>query len=220
MDFSDITTWIFDLDNTLYPPESNLFGQIEKKMTAHLQNMLGVEKAEADQLRMHYWRDYGTTLAGLMAEHDIDPNAYLLDVHDIDFSVLRPAPDLDRAIAALPGRKIIHTNADSTYADRVLDHLGLRGIEAIHGIEEVGFHPKPDPRSYAAVMTAEGFDPSKAAMFEDDPRNLSQPARLGMRTILVGEGRLGPDAMTVGTPAGDHIQHRTHDLTAFLRSLV
>ena len=220
MDFSHVTTWIFDLDNTLYPPEAALFDQIEARMVAQVQQMLGVDAAEADRLRAHYWRDYGTTLAGLMAEHRIDPEAYLLDVHDIDFSVLAPDPDLAAAIAALPGRKIVHTNADALYATRVLAQCQLPVFEAIYGIQEVDFHPKPDARAYAAVIKAHGFDPAKAAMFEDDPRNLEVPASLGMRTILVGSGRHGPDALAADHRLGAHVQHRTSDLTGFLRSLV
>ena len=220
MDFSDVTTWIFDLDNTLYPPEAALFDQIEARMVTHVQKMLGVDAAEADRLRAHYWRDYGTTLAGLMADHKIDPEAYLLDVHDIDFSVLDPNPDLAAAIAALPGRKIIHTNADKLYAGRVLAQCQLPVFEAIYGIQEVNFHPKPDARAYAAVIDAHGFDPATAAMFEDDPRNLEVPASLGMRTVLVGSGRHGPDALAADHTLGPHVQHRTNDLTAFLRSLV
>ncbi|WBU58985.1 pyrimidine 5'-nucleotidase [Paracoccus albus] len=220
MSFSHVETWIFDLDNTLYPPEAALFAQIEKRMTAHVTRVLGVEAAEADRLRMHYWRDYGTTLAGLMAEHDIDPHAYLLDVHDIDFSVLTPDPALSAAIAALPGRKIIHTNADKAYAIRVLDQLGIGPFEAIYGIEEVAFHPKPDARAYAAVIEAHGIDPASSAMFEDDPRNLEVPASLGMQTVLVGTGRHGPDELAADHDHGAHVHHRTADLTGFLRALV
>lgn len=220
MAFDHVTTWIFDLDNTLYPPEAALFSQIEARMTAHVSRLLGVDAPEADRLRAHYWRDYGTTLAGLMARHKIDPHAYLLDVHDIDFSVLDPDPDLGRAIAALPGRKIVHTNADAQYAGKVLGRLGLDGFETVIGIGEVDFHPKPDPRAYAAVIAATGLDPSRAAMFEDDPRNLQVPASLGMETILVGEGRLGPDAPAGNGQHGAHVRHHTRDLTAFLRALV
>ncbi|WBU54708.1 pyrimidine 5'-nucleotidase [Paracoccus sp. SCSIO 75233] len=220
MEFAHIDTWIFDLDNTLYPAEAALFAQIETRMTAHLQRVLGVEAAEADRLRIHYWRDYGTTLAGLMAEHDIDPHEYLLDVHDIDFSVLSPAPELAAAIAALPGRKIVHTNADSHYAGKVLSQLQLAGFEAVIGIEEVGFHPKPDPRAYAAVMAECRFDPEKAVMFEDDPRNLEVPFGLGMQTVLVGDGRAGPDQISPGKAPAAHVRHRTRDLAGFLRALV
>ncbi|RDW12680.1 pyrimidine 5'-nucleotidase [Paracoccus thiocyanatus] len=219
MEFRHVTTWIFDLDNTLYAPEVRLFAQIEQRMTAFVMRELRVTKAEADRLRNHYWRKHGTTLAGLMAEHGVDPLPYLREVHDIDFSALTPDPELAGLIAALPGRKIVHTNGDSAYAARVLDHRGLAVFDAIHGVEEADFHPKPDPRAYAAVLSAEGFDPAQAAMFEDDPRNLAVPHQLGMRTILVGPGRHGPDELAQDHDHGPHVHHRTGDLGAFLRGL-
>ena len=219
MDFQHVTTWIFDLDNTLYPPEMRLFDQIERRMTAYVMRELRLTEARANRLRADYWRAHGTTLSGLMAEHGIDPMPYLREVHDIDFSHLAPDPDLAGLIAALPGRKIVHTNGDVAYAGRVLDHRGLAVFDEIHGIDTTGFHPKPDPRAYAAVIAGSGFDASRAAMFEDDPRNLSIPHDLGMRTILVGTGRHGPDTLAIGHDHGPHVHHRTPDLTGFLRGL-
>ncbi|WP_265499138.1 pyrimidine 5'-nucleotidase [Paracoccus beibuensis] len=219
MDFSHVRIWIFDLDNTLYPPEAQLFAQIETRMTAWMMRLLDVPQDHANRLRAEYWRLHGTTLAGLMAEHAIDPQAYLADVHDIDFSVLDPAPDLARAIAALPGRRIVHTNGDAAYARRVLAARGLENLfEAVYGIEETGFQPKPAAEAFARVIAAAGIDPRQAAFFEDDPRNLQVPHDLGMRTVLVGSGRHGPDALQ-GDP-GPHVHHRTDDLTAFLCRIV
>lgn len=219
MDFQHVTTWIFDLDNTLYAPSVRLFPQIEQRMTAYVMRELGVDREKASQLRSHYWRQHGTTLAGLMAEHGIDPLPYLHEVHDIDFSELTPDPELATLIAALPGRKIVHTNGDSTYARRVLEHRGLMVFDAVLGVEEAQFHPKPDARAYAAVQGIVGFDPRTAAMFEDDPRNLAVPHALGMQTILVGTGRHGPDELGEGQDHGPHVQHQTMDLSAFLRDL-
>lgn len=219
MDFRDVTTWIFDLDNTLYAPEMRLFDQIEARMTAYVMRELGVDAAEANRLRRHYWRQHGTTLSGLMAEHGIEPMAYLHEVHDIDFSHLTPDPDLAALIAGLPGRKIVHTNGDVAYAARVLAGRGLEVFDELHGIDTLGFHPKPDPRAYAAVRERSGFEPARAAMLEDDPRNLAIPHQLGMRTILVGDGRQGHDADLPPAEAQPHVQHRTTDLTGFLRAL-
>lgn len=210
--FAGVEVWIFDLDNTLYPADIRLFDQIQLRMTAWVARELGLEREAADALRAQYWRDHGTTLAGLMAEHGIDPSAYLLDVHDIDFSALTPDEALTAAITALPGRKIVHTNADAHYAGKVLARRGLACFEAIYGIEECGFHPKPDPRSFAAVLDAHGIDPAGAAMFEDDPRNLAVPYELGMRTVLVG-----PD-LPESNPAA-HVDHRIEDLAEFLARL-
>jgi putative hydrolase of the HAD superfamily len=209
-DFAHITTWVFDLDNTLYPPHMRLFDQIEVRMTDWVMRALGVERARADHLRAHYWQTYGTTLAGLMQEHGVDPGPYLTEVHDIDFSVLAPDADLARAIAALPGRKIIHTNACAPYAEKVLVARGLAGLfDAIYGVEHAAFHPKPDARAFATVFARDGLDPMAAAMFEDDARNLAVPHGLGMRTVHVA-----PDPL----PA-DHIHYHTRDLAAFLMRL-
>lgn len=219
MSFAHVDCWIFDLDNTLYDPSMALFAQIEVRMTDYVSRHLGVSADEAARLRDEYWRRHGTTLAGLMAEHGIEPGPYLAEVHDIDFSALQPDPALAEAIRTLPGRKIVHTNADSAYAAQVLDRRGLMLFDAIWGVEEVDFHPKPDPRAYDTVLRAEAIDPARAAFFEDDPRNLLVPHDLGMRTVLVGIGRHGPDELQADHPHGDHVQHRTDDLTTFLRGL-
>jgi putative hydrolase of the HAD superfamily len=209
--FTHVQAWVFDLDNTLYPPHMRLFDQIEVRMTDWVMRALHVDRARADHLRAHYWRTYGTTLAGLMREHDVDPGPYLNEVHDIDFSVLSPDPALARAIARLPGRKIIYTNACAPYAEKVLAARGLAGrFDAIYGVEHANFHPKPEASAFAAVFARDGLDPTAAAMFEDDTRNLAVPHALGMRTVHVA-----PDP----APA-DHVHHHTDDLAAFLYRLV
>lgn len=218
-DFAHVTVWIFDLDDTLYPPEDALFPQVSAKMSEWLMRHLRVDATEAARLRDYYWRKHGTTLAGLMAEHGIDPWDFLNDVHDVDLSALRPDPVLAAAIARLPGRKIIHTNADCIYAERVLAARGLSGFDAILGIGEAGWHPKPDLRAYDAIRAAVGFDPAEAAMFEDAPRNLAVPFSQGMRTVLVGPGCDGPKGLPMPPEAMAHITHRTPDLTAFLHRL-
>jgi putative hydrolase of the HAD superfamily len=209
-DFAQVTTWVFDLDNTLYPPSMRLFDQIEVKMTDWVMAALKVDRARADHLRAHYWQTYGTTLAGLMTEHGVDPGPYLTDVHDIDFSILTPDPNLAAAIAALPGRKIVYTNACVPYAEKVVAGRGLAGLfDAVYGVEEAGFHPKPEARAFATVFARDGLDPTRAAMFEDDARNLLVPHQLGMRTVHVA-----PEP----APA-PHIQHHSDDLARFLGAL-
>ena len=208
--FRHVRTWVFDLDNTLYPPRMRLFDQIEKRMTAYVARTLGVTESEADHLRATYWRLHGTTLAGLMAEHALDPGPYLADVHDIDFSVLTPDPELATHIAALPGRRIVYTNADAPYARRVLAARGLEGLfDAVYGVEHAGYRPKPARQAFETVFALDGLDPATAAMFEDDARNLAAPHAMGMQTI-----HIAPEP----EPA-PHIHHHDADLTAFLGRL-
>ncbi len=209
--FTHVDTWVFDLDNTLYPPSVRLFDQIEVKMTDWVMRRLNVTRAHADHLRATYWSLYGTTLAGLMQEHGIQPGDYLDDVHDIDFSPLAPDPLLAARIAALPGRRIVYTNADVRYAARVLAARGLSGLfDAVYGVEEAGFRPKPDRAAFETVFGIDGLDPTRAAMFEDDARNLAVPHAMGMQTVHIAPTR---------DPA-PHIHHHAEDLTEFLGRLL
>ncbi len=208
--FSHVSEWVFDLDNTLYPPQARLFDQIEVKMTRYVMDALGVEQAEADRLRNHYWATYGTTLAGLMREHDVDPAPYLTDVHDISLDHLDADPELAAQIRDLPGRRIVYTNGCGPYAERVLAARGLSGLfDAVYGVEHAGFLPKPERAAFEAIFAQDGITPAQAAMFEDDPRNLAAPHEMGMRTVLVA-----PDPHDA-----DHIHHHTDDLGGFLALL-
>ena len=208
--FKDIRTWVFDLDNTLYPPEAALFDQIEVKMTDWVMTVTGTDRVHADKLRREYWATYGTTLAGLMAVHDVDPGPYLHQVHDIDFSGLTPDPRLAGRIKELPGRKIVYTNGSAPYAQNVIKARGLTGaFDAVYGVEHAEFHPKPARQAFEIVFAKDGLDPTKAAMFEDVTRNLTAPHAMGMRTIHVANE---PE------PA-PHIHHFTDDLAGFLGTL-
>ncbi|WP_151720098.1 pyrimidine 5'-nucleotidase [Gemmobacter serpentinus] len=209
-DFSHIRNWVFDLDNTLYPPAMRLFDQIEVKMTDFVMRELGLAQPEANRLRQSYWDRYGTTMAGLIAEHGIEPEGYLHEVHDIDFSILVPDPDLATAIAALPGRRIIYTNASRPYAEKVLAARGLDGLfAAIYGVEHAGYRPKPERAAFETIFALDGLDPTTGVMFEDDPRNLAAPHDMGMRTVHVA-----PQALVA-----PHIHYHTDDLAGFLTRL-
>lgn len=210
-DFSHVTTWVFDLDNTLYPPEMALFDQINVRMTAYVMRALGVDAPEADRLRLKYWRDHGTTLAGLMDIHGVDPGPYLSEVHEIDFTVLSPDPVLAGRIAALPGRRIVYTNGTEAYARKVIASRGLGDLfDAVYGVEHAGFRPKPERAAYDMVFGKDGLDPMRAAMFEDDARNLAAPHQMGLRTVHVA---------AMAEPAA-HIDHHTDDLSGFLSRIV
>ncbi|MGJ8547062.1 MAG: pyrimidine 5'-nucleotidase [Sulfitobacter sp.] len=205
--FSHVDTWVFDLDHTLYPPSARLFDLIEVRMTKWVMQTLGVAQPEADRLRALYWRQYGTTLAGLMREHGVDPAPYLVDVHDISMDSLTPDPELAARIRALPGRRIVYTNGSAPYAERVLAARGLSGLfDAIYGVEHAQFLPKPEQGAYDIVFGLDGLTPTRAAMFEDDARNLAVPHGLGMACVHVAEHRA--DA--------PHVHFHTNDLSHFL----
>lgn len=208
--FDHVAFWVFDLDNTLYPPGARLFDQIEVRMTDWVMREINVSRDEADRLRRDYWQRYGTTLAGLMAEHGVDPAPYLHEVHEIDLGHLEEDAVLARRIRRLPGRKIVYTNGSAPYAERVIGARGLSGLfDAIYGVEHAGFRPKPERAAFEAVFAADGLDTTRAAMFEDDARNLAAPHEMGMRTVHVAPER----------EDHPHIHHHTVDLSEFLGRL-
>lgn len=208
--FSHVDTWVFDLDHTLYPPSARLFDLIEVRMTAYVMDALGVPQAEADRLRKHYWHTHGTTLAGLMREHDVDPAPYLTDVHDIPMDRLEPDAELAAAIRDLPGRRIVYTNGCAPYAERVLEARGLTGMfDAIYGVEHADFLPKPDLEAFEKVFATDGLNTNAAAMFEDDARNLAAPHAMGMRTVHVADTKANED----------HVEYHTDDLRMFLSNI-
>ena len=205
--FSHVRHWVFDLDNTLYPPAARLFDQIEARMTEWVMAELGLTRDAADALRLDYWQRYGTTLAGLIAEHGVDPDPFLQAVHTVELHALTPEPALADALAELPGRRIVYTNGSAPYAARVLAARGLDGLfDAVFGVEHAAYRSKPERQAFDTVFALAGIETATAAMFEDDPRNLHAPHALGMRTVLVGPERLDLA----------HIHHHTNDLAAFL----
>jgi putative hydrolase of the HAD superfamily len=213
--FSHVRHWVFDLDNTLYHPSARLFDQIEVKMTNYVMSQLGIDQSEADRLRSTYWHDHGTTLAGLMREHDMDPLPYLEAVHDISLDHLQDDPDLAACIRALPGKRIVYTNGSAPYAKRVLAARGLSGLfDGIYGVEDAGFRPKPERAAFDMVFQKAGIRSETAAMFEDDPRNLSAPHAMGMRTVHVAPEALGQ------AHDSSHIHHHTDDLAGFLARIL
>ncbi|MGF1552771.1 MAG: pyrimidine 5'-nucleotidase [Paracoccaceae bacterium] len=212
--FAAARDWVFDLDDTLYPADRQVIERINARMTAFVMRELGLDRARADDLRSRYWRRYGITLTGLVAHHGVEADAFLAEVHDIDLSTLAPDPRLNAALARLgarPGtRLVVHTNGSRAHAGRVLDRLGLAGaFERVFAIEDKGLVPKPRPEAHAQVVREAGLDPTRAAMAEDKTENLVVPKRLGMATLLVGEG----------TRADAHVDARAERLSCFLAGL-
>jgi putative hydrolase of the HAD superfamily len=216
MHLDHIDTWLFDLDNTLYPPSAGLFAHIDVKMRAFIQRLLGVDPVEARRVQKQFFHDHGTTLRGLMNEHGVEPAAFLDYVHDIDMSAVAPDTRLVEAMARLPGRKLVFTNADTAYAERVLERLGLGGaFEAIHCIHGMDYWPKPDRRAYEALTQRYRIDPARALFVEDMARNLKPAKALGMTTVWVNNGseRGGHDA------SRDYIDIEIADVGTWLQTL-
>lgn len=213
--FEDVDLWIFDLDNTLYPYPPGLWAQIDGRMEAFISELLSVDAVESRRVQKDYFLRYGLTVRGLMKHHGVEARAFLDHVHDVDLSGIMPDPALAGAIAALPGRRIIHTNSDRRHVGRVLARLGIAPdlFAAVHDIESTGFEPKPGARAYDAVLKSEGADPRRAAMFEDSARNLLEPHRRGMRTVFL------PTACDIASAGGEgaHVHFVTDDLAGFLR---
>jgi putative hydrolase of the HAD superfamily len=220
-DFRHVDAWIFDLDNTLYRADTDLFAQIDMRMGAYVARLLDLPPDEARRLQKAYYRDHGTTLNGLIRLHDVDPEDFLEDVHAIDLCALKPDPELNAAIARLPGRCFVFTNGCGNYASRVLDRIGLgRLADAVWDIRAMGFVPKPFAAAYETVVAKAGIAPARAAMFEDLARNLVPAHALGMTTVWLDNGsawsKQGPDF-----PVADrsHIDYETKDLSAFLNAV-
>jgi putative hydrolase of the HAD superfamily len=210
---ANVESWIFDLDNSLYPHSCNLFELIDARMGAYIQHLLGVDAAEARRVQKGHFHAHGTTLAGLMASHGVDPHHFLDFVHDIDLARLTADPALVASLDRLPGRKFVFTNADENYARRVLDRLGLaNAFDGMHDIHAMNYVPKPDPRSYAAMCERHGIAPERALFVEDMARNLAPAKALGMTTVWVDNGS---EQAGCGADAS-FIDYRTTDIGQWL----
>jgi putative hydrolase of the HAD superfamily len=211
-----IRNWIFDLDNTLYPASARLFDQIDRKMGAYIADRFGCDLVEARRIQKGYFHGHGTTLAGLMAEHEVNPHEFLAFVHDIEMDVLEENLPLAAAIARLPGRKIVFTNADTPYAGRVLDRLGLSAsFEAVHDIHAMDLKPKPQESAYAGLCTAFGIDPAESLFVEDMARNLKPAKAIGMTTVWVDNG-----SEQAGDLDRSYVDFTTHDIRHWLEDIM
>lgn len=221
--FGHIETWVFDLDNTLYPADCDLFSQIDKRMGAFIADAFDVSLDEAHVLRQRYYAEHGTTLAGLVQLHGISPHAFLDYVHDIDLAVVAPAPELGAAIDRLPGRKFVFTNGSRGHAEAVAAKLGVldrfEDIFDIHALQYI--HPKPTREAFDRFLKAHGIAAPRAVMFDDLPHNLETAHAVGMTTVLV-------DCRATGRPEHQgnewtvlpaHIHHSTEALAPFLTAI-
>lgn len=210
-------TWVFDLDNTLYPERCNLFAQIDRKMGDFISRELGLDYDEARVLQKRYFHDHGTTLNGLMHHHDTKPEEFLDFVHDIDYSPILRDERLDASLSELPGRKLVFTNGTVRHARSVLERLGIgHHFDGIFDIVAANFRPKPNPEPYRSLLNVFEIEPAQSVMVEDMAKNLKEPAALGMTTVWV---RTREDWSSMGSEGG-HVHHITDDLSDWLHRLV
>lgn len=211
-DLSHVDTWLFDLDETLYPAETALMELIRDRITQFVQKLTGLDRAEARALQRGWFEEHGAALPGLLASHDVPPEEFLDYVHDIPLDRVPPDPALDAALARLPGRRLVFTNGSAAHAERVLARIGIADrFEDVFHIEAANLVPKPAPATFDALIARHDVRPKSTAFFEDSERNLRHAAHLGMVTILVGAHA---EASTAG-----FIHHRARALTPFLESL-
>ena len=209
--FSHVDTWVFDLDNTLYPHHVNLWHQVDARIGEFVGAFLQVGPEEARRIQKDYYRRYGTTMRGMMSEHGVHADDFLAYVHQIDHSPLEPNPAMGAAIAQLPGRKLILTNGSTDHVDKVLQRLGIGAhFDAVFDIIAAELEPKPARKTYDKFLALHQVNPATAAMFEDLARNLVVPD--GTKEVVREDWELeGRDAA--------HVDHVTDDLTGFLEQL-
>jgi putative hydrolase of the HAD superfamily len=221
--FDHVEAWVFDLDNTLYAADCNLFAQIDRRMGEFIANSFGIPLEEAQALRETYYYEHGTTLAGLVRLHGVSPQAFLDYVHDINLSSVTACPELSAALGALPGRKFIFTNGSRKHAEAVAARLGVDGrfadIFDIHALEYI--HPKPTREAYERFVRASSVIPCQTAMFDDLPNNLETAHALGMTTVLVDGLTDHPQHQAIAgwTELPTYIHHRTDALPPFLAAI-
>jgi putative hydrolase of the HAD superfamily len=221
--FTHVDTWVFDLDNTLYPHHVNLWQQVDQRIGEFISAYLKIPAEEARAIQKDYYRRYGTSMRGMMTEHGVHADDYLAYVHRIDHSPLEPNPAMGAAIARLPGRKLILTNGSTDHAEAVLNRLGLAAhFEAVFDIIAADLEPKPAAQTYHKFLRDHDVDPAKAAMFEDLARNLVVPHQLGMTTVLVvpdGTREVVREDWELEGRDDPHVDHVTDNLTGFLQGL-
>lgn len=219
-DFRHVACWVFDLDHTLYTVDDAIHAGQSDRICLYIQRELGLEREPATEMRHRYYKDYGSTLGGLLRHHGIDADHYHDFVNDIDALGLTRNAALRAALARLAGRRIIFTNNCGRYAEKVLARLGIADLfDDIVDARVTDFTPKPNDAAYAHVA-ARGAAPGVSAMFEDSPRNLAPAHARGMTTVWLSDSPAGWMLEKTGTRADfPHIHHQTDNLATFLNTI-
>lgn len=220
-DMRHISHWVFDLDNTLYPSDAPIMAQVDRRMTQYVARLLALPEDEARRVQKAYWHDYGTTLNGLMANHEVDLRDFLDFVHDVDPTVITPHPELANRIKALPGKRLVYTNGSLGHAENILDHMGLTHLfDDIFDVEASGFQPKPHQAGFDSFVNRFALPVPESVFFEDSVRNLKTAHDMGFTTVLV-RAKHGPRDEESAAPDEhpDHVHHAVDCLPTFLGSL-
>ncbi len=212
-DFRHVTTWIFDLDHTLYRMDPVTLREVEERICCFVQQHLGLPRDEAFAIQKKYLREYGITLAGMMKHHGVDPDVYHAEINDIEALKLSPSAELERALARLPGERFVFTNNCGTFAREVLTRLGVGYLFAdVLDIRALGYVPKPDASAYDALVHRTGCTPRTTALFDDRACNLPPAHALGMTTVWLNHG-------TATAEERSSIDYDADDLARFLESV-
>ncbi|HEY1143224.1 MAG TPA: pyrimidine 5'-nucleotidase [Sphingomicrobium sp.] len=216
-EFRHVRDWIFDLDNCLYPASTGLFALIDERMSAYIQRLLDCDPIEAKRVQKEHFHTHGTTLAGLMRHHEVDPHDFLEDVHDIPLDRVERNEGLGASLDRLPGRRFVFTNGDAPYARRVLEAIGVHErFHDLHDIHASSYRPKPDPHGYELLCERFGIDPKHALLVDDMAQNLKPAKAIGMTTVWVDNG----------SERGNHgadetfIDHRITDVSEWLETIL
>tara|TARA_B100000745_G_C20125041_1_gene385316 strand:+ start:740 stop:1414 length:675 start_codon:yes stop_codon:yes gene_type:complete len=213
-----IDTWIFDLDNTLYSADSGIFQQVHKLMGNFIVEHLNVNINEAKTIQRKYYKKHGTTLRGLMDNHGIDPDSFLEEVHNLDYSIVSPNLKLAKNLENLNGKKFIFTNANKKHADIILDKLQITNIfEGIFDIKMANYIPKPEIQTYEKLIETYNINPSKTIMFDDIAKNLVPASKIGFTTVWidVGHENFSDDIAS----SKKYLDHQTKDLSNWLSNI-
>ena len=212
-DLRHVRSWLFDLDDTLYPPERQILKRVSARIGEFMVRATGLPPDEARALQKRYLLDHGAALGGLMKDYTIDPEAFLAEVHDVPLDDLEPDEGLRAGLERLKGPRYVFTNGSTRHGERVLEQLRIDDLfDGLFAVEHARLVPKPHPDTFALMLDQFGLDPAAAAFFEDTVRNLEHAKALGMTTVLVG-----PHAFEVEAP---FVDHRAAALGPFLATAI